>query len=234
MIQAIELENFKGIANRQRIEFAPLTLLFGANSAGKSTILQALLYLHEVLERGSANVDRTELGGNVLELGGFARLVHKHEINRAIVLRIEFATPGGLEIFGRDLTDFPFPDLDDDVTSAWLELTIRYHRTVTFQGPLVDKMSIGVNKFQEPLVRIESGDFTQTGEPIYAEINFSHPIIVTLRSRYPELWPALESFEPWKDVDEPTVEERQNFESTIENLSLIAVSQMVSVHGMAS
>jgi hypothetical protein len=36
MIQSLELENFKGIGACQRIEFAPLTLLFGANSAGKS------------------------------------------------------------------------------------------------------------------------------------------------------------------------------------------------------
>src|SRR5215813_13367469 len=126
MITAVEIQNFKGIIARQRIDFAPLTLLFGANSAGKSTILQALLYLHEILERGSADVDRTELGGSVLELGGFARLVHCHEIDRAIVLRAEFATPGGLERFGRDLNDFPFPDLDDQVESAWLELTIRF------------------------------------------------------------------------------------------------------------
>lgn len=62
MLSALELENFKGIATRQRVDFAPLTLLFGANSAGKSTILQALLYLHELLERGTADVDRTELG----------------------------------------------------------------------------------------------------------------------------------------------------------------------------
>src|SRR5438309_11859672 len=99
MIQAIELENFKGISARQRIDFAPLTLLFGANSAGKSTILQALLYLHELVERGSADVDRTELGGNVVELGGFARLVHRHDTGRAIVLRAEFNTPASLERF---------------------------------------------------------------------------------------------------------------------------------------
>lgn len=33
MLTSLEIENFKGIAARQRIEFAPLTLLFGANSA---------------------------------------------------------------------------------------------------------------------------------------------------------------------------------------------------------
>jgi hypothetical protein len=46
----------------------------------------------------------------VLELGGFARLVHQHDTTRGIVLRAEFTTPGGLERFGRDLTDSPFPE----------------------------------------------------------------------------------------------------------------------------
>jgi len=36
----IEIENFKGIGTRQRIDLRPITLLFGPNSAGKSTILQ--------------------------------------------------------------------------------------------------------------------------------------------------------------------------------------------------
>ena len=40
MITAIEIENFKGIRDRQRIELKPITLLFGPNSAGKSTLLQ--------------------------------------------------------------------------------------------------------------------------------------------------------------------------------------------------
>src|SRR6516164_10161263 len=88
MLTSLEIENFKGIAARQRIDFAPLTLLFGPNSAGKSTILQALLYLHELIERGVADVDRTELGGSVVELGGFARLVHRHDTERVITGRL--------------------------------------------------------------------------------------------------------------------------------------------------
>ena len=42
-ITAIEIENFKGISDRVRVDLKPITLLFGANSAGKSTILHALL-----------------------------------------------------------------------------------------------------------------------------------------------------------------------------------------------
>jgi len=179
MLTSLDIENFKGIAARQRIDFAPLTLLFGANSAGKSTILQALLYLHELIERGSADVDRTELGGQVLELGGFARLVHGHDTKQAIVLRAEFATPGGLERFGRDLTNFPFPDLDDDVESAWLELTIRMRTTPTFRGPIVEQAVIGVNGEAEPLVWLEVGTTLREGEPIEVRVNLGHPLLAS-------------------------------------------------------
>lgn len=179
MIRSFELQNFKGIAARQRIDFAPLTLLFGANSAGKSTVLQALLYLHEVLERGSADVDRTELGGSVLEFGGFARLVHRHEMDRSIVLRAEFATPGGLDRLGRDLTDFPFPDLDDDMEGAWLELTIRTRTTAAFSGPVVERATIGRAGELEPLVWLELGTSLREGEPLNVRVNLGHPLLAT-------------------------------------------------------
>ena len=50
-LSRIEIENFKGIGPAQIIDLKPITLLFGPNSAGKSTILQSLHYLREILER---------------------------------------------------------------------------------------------------------------------------------------------------------------------------------------
>ena len=179
MLTSLEIENFKGIATRQRIEFAPLTLLFGANSAGKSTVLQALLYLHELIERGSADVDRTELGGNVLELGGFARLVHAHDLNRTIVLRAEFEILQGLERFGRDLSSFPFPDLEDEIESAWLEVSIAFRTSPAFRGAVVERATIGVNGNREPLVWLELATSLRGGEPIHARVNLGHPLLAT-------------------------------------------------------
>jgi AAA15 family ATPase/GTPase len=50
MITGIAIENFKGVRERVEIELWPITLLFGPNSAGKSTILHALHCAREVFE----------------------------------------------------------------------------------------------------------------------------------------------------------------------------------------
>jgi len=97
-LSRIEIENFKGIGSSQVIDLKPITLLFGPNSAGKSTILQALHYLREILERHNADPDQTIAGG-LIDLGGFAALVHDHDMNRAvrIKLRIDLSDAQGSE-----------------------------------------------------------------------------------------------------------------------------------------
>jgi len=88
---SLTLKNFKSIgADAQQIELAPITLLFGPNSAGKSTVLQALIYLKEVLHNHNLNPDKTVLGGEWLDLGGFQNLVHGRDLNEAIEISLGF------------------------------------------------------------------------------------------------------------------------------------------------
>jgi hypothetical protein len=100
LIKAITLENFKGIHKPARIEFKPITLLFGPNSAGKSTILQALVYMREILERHNLDPDRTLLGGEWMNLGGFRNLVHNHDLDNEVVIGFE------LDISDTDLPNY--------------------------------------------------------------------------------------------------------------------------------
>lgn len=49
-ITAIEVEGFKSLARRTRVELRPLTILAGANSSGKSSAMQGLLLLKQTLD----------------------------------------------------------------------------------------------------------------------------------------------------------------------------------------
>lgn len=49
-ITALELENFQAIERRTRIEFKPITLMYGPNSAGKSSIFDAIELLQTILD----------------------------------------------------------------------------------------------------------------------------------------------------------------------------------------
>ncbi len=66
-ITGITIENFKGISAPVTIPLRPITLLFGANSAGKSTITQAIHYARELLERNNADADVPIAGGNAID-----------------------------------------------------------------------------------------------------------------------------------------------------------------------
>ena len=56
-ITSITIENFKGIGDAVTIPIRPITLLFGKNSSGKSTVLQALRYLREICDGLNQKLD---------------------------------------------------------------------------------------------------------------------------------------------------------------------------------
>lgn len=93
MLRAIELENFKAFGERKRIEFAPITLIFGENSAGKSSILQSLNLLKQTRESrdsGALILPRTE--GGIVDLGSFREMVFDHDLSRNVSIRLDFTS----------------------------------------------------------------------------------------------------------------------------------------------
>jgi len=171
ILKALTLENFKGIREPVRIEFAPLTLLFGPNNAGKSTVVQALMYARHVLEGHDCDARRTALGGDVVDLGGFRNLVHGHDPDRAIRMRFELvrretALPSFMSddkwadlqhreehALGVDdeLSDaFGLPDrfdwAKDQLKDIWIELEIAHRKSHAPQhalNPVVRRYSVG-------------------------------------------------------------------------------------------
>ncbi len=180
MITAIEVENFKGIGERQRIEFKPITLLFGPNSAGKSTILHSILYAQEVFGRRNYDAGRTVSGGEFVDLGGFCNFVHNRDRNRAVVIKVEldmrevdwpeyFSTGGEL-----DYTDDE--RLSEPVKTSYVEVTLRWSETLG--RPYCAVYEVGINGERFGALQYEPG---KAGANI--EINPDHPIWGDLKYR---------------------------------------------------
>lgn len=92
MLTALRIGNFKAFAETQNIPIRPLTLIYGANSSGKSSILHSLLLGRHVHETGDLDVHRTNVGGESVDLGGFRQFVYKREVNRRVEWAMEIDT----------------------------------------------------------------------------------------------------------------------------------------------
>ena len=127
-ITSITIENFKCIGDTVTIPIRPITLLFGKNSSGKSTVLQALHYMHEVGKFTGADPDRTDMGGDYIDLGNFHSLVHRHELDRKIRIRIELDIKSGEFInLNRVLSPVKNPD-SEKLKSMWKEVVIGWNK----------------------------------------------------------------------------------------------------------
>lgn len=86
----IELRNFKPFGDiTQKAPMSKITLIYGPNSGGKSSIIQALLLLKQSNEDHRWTAALTSQGEYV-DLGGYATMVHKHELDREIELNVKF------------------------------------------------------------------------------------------------------------------------------------------------
>lgn len=89
-LQALRVGNFKAFADTQRIPLKPITLIFGPNSAGKSSFIHSLALAHEAQfgrEKRSLtrlDVHHTDVGGSAIDLGGFRQYVHRGQLNKRV------------------------------------------------------------------------------------------------------------------------------------------------------
>ena len=152
MLTAITIENFKGISEPVRLELRPITLLFGMNSAGKSSLLHALMYAREVFERHNLDPDRTISAGDALQLGGFLSLVHQHDRDRGIRLRFDMEL-GGIDLPMRAerlvggvlpaMTQTLLENLSSKAADVWVQVLIAW--SDDRGGPYVAAYEVGLN-----------------------------------------------------------------------------------------
>lgn len=112
MLQSLQLENFKAFGQRTVVPLAPITILFGQNSSGKSSILQSLNLLKQTRENRDGEallLPRAENGFS--DLGGFQEMVFDHDLGRTMAVRLDVSRPAAtrnawVPSFVRDIRSF--------------------------------------------------------------------------------------------------------------------------------
>lgn len=121
MLTHLHIKNFKAWKDTGPIRLAPLTVIFGANSAGKSSLGHLLL----ALKQTTLLTDRKRalhLGDaySLIDLGTFTDCLYKHDINAKLEFSLGWSLPSPVTLRN------PIPDKESYVGSAMhLESVIR-------------------------------------------------------------------------------------------------------------
>jgi hypothetical protein len=177
MITAFEIENFKGVRERVRIDLKPITLLFGPNSGGKSTILHALHYAREVFQRRNLDADQTAAGGRFADLGGFRNFVHGRDLTGRVRLGFDITFGADLPTYtsvvgegfaGTFLFEDP-SDLSTAFDAAKVEIAVAYSSFT--QRVFVEEYKVTIK--DHCIAELKAG----TG--VNAVIHWDHPLLAS-------------------------------------------------------
>ncbi len=163
MLQALELENFKAFGKRACIPFAPITLIFGENSAGKSSILHALYLLKQTIESresGALLLPRTE--NEIVDLGSFQEMLFDHDLDRTLSIRV--ATTMNKE----DLSLLPSEN-------SKIAIEFGFKRTSLKEEILLAQIGIYNKKSSKCIAKFQPLNTTEKHEEFWKRMGFSNP-----------------------------------------------------------
>lgn len=150
MLTALHLGNFKAFGATQKIPLRPLTIVFGPNSSGKSSIIHSLLFAHEALNSEKANnldVTRPKIGGDSVDLGGFRQFVFRRDAGNRIEWGCELDVANLPEGLGMMLKE---------ARSVVVSLNVEWYR---YTGPRVkaDGVALFIEAMKEQNAKAEPG-----------------------------------------------------------------------------
>jgi predicted ATPase len=97
MLTHLKLDNFKIWKTTGPMQLAPVTLLLGTNSSGKSSVIQSLLLIRQTVKGDDPNVD-LDLGnpdaGDSVTLGQFKDVLCKHGSSSKIGIEFRWSPTG--------------------------------------------------------------------------------------------------------------------------------------------
>ena len=167
MLRRIGLQNFK-CWRELDIELAPITLFFGANSSGKTAILNSLLMLKQTVASRDPNTHLNFGGGprDYVDLGSYRDLVFGHAEDHSIGMNIGWDSTIQSVFLRRRGYERPRPSptmkLEHSVSWRWDNDVFVDHLGYSASGNEAFDCSIRLDRLAPDSYRVEHSDSLQT------------------------------------------------------------------------
>jgi predicted ATPase len=135
VLDLLKISNFKGFAGAHEVPLAPITLIYGQNSSGKSALLHALA----LLGQSSGGVgDRRSLlaftGDVPVDLSGFLSTVHRHDPESIMGLGVRTRTDKLHGKYGGESAYRKIHSVEFSLDTSWnIDQQIPHLRSLNFQ-----------------------------------------------------------------------------------------------------
>ena len=99
MLRNLRIKNFKGWKDTGMIELAPVTVLFGSNSSGKSSIGQFLVMLKQTVRQSDRKTVLLLNGPQAsVDLGSVSDVFYDHNLDEKMSFELKWDTDGKSQI----------------------------------------------------------------------------------------------------------------------------------------
>ena len=173
MLSEYQIHNFKAFANQEKIPIRPITLIYGQNSSGKSSVLQSLLLLKQTLQEATDPQTLLLAKGNLVDLGNFSQYINNHDLDKSFSFKVFFDLDteqimgGDSKLLSKYLSD-----------NSLLGLEISFNYDKEFSKIKFDRVDLFVGDKLRPLLSYipniaedDNGIILNIDE---SEINFKH------------------------------------------------------------
>ncbi len=178
-ITEIALTNFRSFQATQSIALAPVTLLFGPNSVGKSSVLLALFYIQQMLEKGQCDPQRIDALGEK-HIGGFKSLVNGRDIAKSIVIKLTLDKAGSIGASYNQIVDLVGDDFAlpvDSPTADADRLAVEFH--IAWSKAEETAYVACYKVWLDDILIAELASDSGLKQPVITWLNYRHPALLT-------------------------------------------------------
>lgn len=170
MLTKIGVKNFKPFGEVEGVRLAPITLIYGPNSSGKSSLVQSLLLMSQTVNGQQRNKHSDLITrGSLIDLGNFSSIQHRHIQNKLVKFDYEFDNSGSSSTnsrFARNGVKNPFLGVSIGFSSMQLSPKQSFPIISSFGINVVDFYGekLDVRLFRPGLTNPVMADFPQEEE----------------------------------------------------------------------